>query len=322
VLTNSRVRSGLASRPSGRPWRDKPHCGSIRVDETYIKIRGQWRYLYRAIDKHGNPVDFLLTVKRDLEAAKRFFRKALKDQPLLSPDRIGTDGAGAYPPAIAAARKDGLLARTPGHAVAEHAVWRAFVVRVLRDDRTRSFVVKKAPHAPTWRRSMPGSRTSPSHGRHGRRPSAALCSASLACRDACRKSEAAMPFVCVMQPAREFLGAAGAKQRRTQMTEKAGKPQGATDDPFADFEWDGTEPEPAGESYSAAEVEAVENDPGLRAVLQMLEASDAETGDARLEMIRLAMRHARKVGLSTPPSPELMAELTAGLPVKRYYGTN
>ena len=33
----------------------KPHCGSIRVDETYIKIRGQWRYLYRAIDKHGTP---------------------------------------------------------------------------------------------------------------------------------------------------------------------------------------------------------------------------------------------------------------------------
>jgi transposase, IS6 family len=51
----------------------KPHCGSIRIDETYIKIRGQWRYLYRAIDKHGTPVDFLLTAKRDLEAAKRFF---------------------------------------------------------------------------------------------------------------------------------------------------------------------------------------------------------------------------------------------------------
>src|SRR3954465_5865347 len=98
----------------------KPHCGSIRVDETYIKARGQGRYLYRAIDKHGTPVDFLLTAKRDLEAAKRFFRKALQDQPLLSPDRIGTDGAGAYPPAIAAARKDGLLARTPAHYVTKH----------------------------------------------------------------------------------------------------------------------------------------------------------------------------------------------------------
>jgi len=98
----------------------KPHCGSIRVDETYIKIRGQWRYLYRAIDKHGNPVDFLLTAQRDLDAAKRFFRKALQEEPLLSPDRIGTDGAGAYPPAIAESRKAGLLARTPVHYITKH----------------------------------------------------------------------------------------------------------------------------------------------------------------------------------------------------------
>src|SRR5829696_3577504 len=95
----------------------KPHCGSVRIDETSIKIRGQWRYLYRAIDKHGTPVDFLLTAKRDLEAAKRFFRKALQDQPLLSPDRIGTDGAGTYPPAIVAARESGLLACNPIHYV-------------------------------------------------------------------------------------------------------------------------------------------------------------------------------------------------------------
>src|SRR4051795_12592683 len=98
----------------------KLHCGSIRVDETYIKVRGQWRYLYRAIDKHGAPVDFLLTATRDLEAAERFFRKMLQEEPLLSPDRIGTDGAGAYPPALTAARKDGLLARTPVHYVTKH----------------------------------------------------------------------------------------------------------------------------------------------------------------------------------------------------------
>ncbi len=91
-----------------------------RVDETYIRIRGQWRYLYRAIDKHGRPADFLLTAKRDLEAAKRFFRKMLQDQPLLSPNRIGTDAAGPYPPAIRAARKAGLLARTPLHYVMKH----------------------------------------------------------------------------------------------------------------------------------------------------------------------------------------------------------
>ena len=50
---------------------------------------------------------------RDLKAARRFFRKMLKDGPLLAPDRIGTDGAGPYPPAIAAARKDGLLPHEP-----------------------------------------------------------------------------------------------------------------------------------------------------------------------------------------------------------------
>jgi hypothetical protein len=91
----------------------KPHCGSIRIDETYVKIRGQWRYLYRAIDKHGNPVDFLLTAKRDLDAAKRFFRKMLKDQPLLAPDRIGTDGAKTFPAAIKACEEAGLLPQNP-----------------------------------------------------------------------------------------------------------------------------------------------------------------------------------------------------------------
>jgi transposase, IS6 family len=98
----------------------KPHCGSVRIDETYIKVRGQWRYLYRAVDKHGAPVDFLLTANRDLDAAKRFFRKMLEDQPLLAPDRIGTDGASSYPPAIVAARSDRLLPRAPLHYVTKH----------------------------------------------------------------------------------------------------------------------------------------------------------------------------------------------------------
>ena len=102
-----------------RPFR-KPHCGSIRVDETYVRIRGEWRYLYRAIDKHGEAVDFLLTARRDLEAAKRFFRKILKDGPLLSPDRIGTDKAGTYPGAIATARNEGRLARDTVHHVTKH----------------------------------------------------------------------------------------------------------------------------------------------------------------------------------------------------------
>lgn len=50
-----------------------PHCGSIRFDETYVKIRGQRRAHYRAVNKYGAPVNFLLTAFRDLVAAKRIF---------------------------------------------------------------------------------------------------------------------------------------------------------------------------------------------------------------------------------------------------------
>lgn len=46
----------------------RPQCGSVRIDETSIKVRGQWRYLYRAIDKHGAAVDVLLTAQRDTDA--------------------------------------------------------------------------------------------------------------------------------------------------------------------------------------------------------------------------------------------------------------
>ncbi len=89
----------------------RSHCGSIRVDETYVKIRGKRRYLYRAINKHGVPMDFPPTAKRGLDAPKRFFGKMLKDQPLLGPHKIGADGAKLYPTAISDVTKGGL---TPG----------------------------------------------------------------------------------------------------------------------------------------------------------------------------------------------------------------
>ncbi|MFC0134262.1 DDE-type integrase/transposase/recombinase [Massilia eurypsychrophila] len=47
------------------------------MDETYIKVNGVWKYLYRSVDKQGKTVDFLLTAKRDMTAAKRFFDKAM-----------------------------------------------------------------------------------------------------------------------------------------------------------------------------------------------------------------------------------------------------
>jgi len=58
--------------------RKKPVKGSWRMDETYIKLNGKWAYLYRAVDKEGNTIDFLLRAKRDAIAAKAFFRKAVQ----------------------------------------------------------------------------------------------------------------------------------------------------------------------------------------------------------------------------------------------------
>src|SRR5215471_18449750 len=57
----------------------KPTNKSYRIDETYIKVKGKDRYLYRALDSTGQTIDFLLTAKRDQQAAKRFFRKTLLD---------------------------------------------------------------------------------------------------------------------------------------------------------------------------------------------------------------------------------------------------
>ena len=54
----------------------RPVGGNWRMDETYIKVKGDWRYLYRAVDKQGKTVDFLLTAKRDKAAALRFFQRA------------------------------------------------------------------------------------------------------------------------------------------------------------------------------------------------------------------------------------------------------
>lgn len=65
--------------------------GSWRVDETYVKIKGRWVYLYRAVDKAGKTVDFLLRAKRDVAAAKAFFRRAFANHGRL-PRKITLDG--------------------------------------------------------------------------------------------------------------------------------------------------------------------------------------------------------------------------------------
>ena len=66
----------------------KPTNDSWRVDETYIKVKGQWMYLYRAVDSEGNTIDFYLSKIRDKKATKRFFKKALRFFMPLSPESL------------------------------------------------------------------------------------------------------------------------------------------------------------------------------------------------------------------------------------------
>ncbi len=78
--------------------RKRPVGASWRLDETYVKVKGVWKYLYRAVDKAGATVDFLLTAKRDRKAALRFLRKAIGQHGV--PKKITIDKSGANTVAI------------------------------------------------------------------------------------------------------------------------------------------------------------------------------------------------------------------------------
>jgi transposase, IS6 family len=95
--------------------RIRPHLrlsnGSWRVDETYVRVKGRWMYLYRAVDSRGQTIDFLLSGKRDAEAAKRFFRKALGQPHTVNPRTITVDKNPAYPCAVEQMKADGELWR-------------------------------------------------------------------------------------------------------------------------------------------------------------------------------------------------------------------
>jgi transposase-like protein len=88
------------ARPVGDSW---------RVDETYIKVRGQWVYLYRAVDKEGRTADFLLSKRRDVAAAKRFFSRATRQHG--APRVITLDGYAASHRAVAELKAAGTLPR-------------------------------------------------------------------------------------------------------------------------------------------------------------------------------------------------------------------
>src|SRR5262245_15105674 len=96
-------RGSLDHQPVGGQYRPQleeafhrrkcPVLVSWRMDQTYIKVKGQWYYLYRAVDKHGQTIDFLLMEHRDTEAALRFLKKAIRRNGL--PETITIDGSDA-----------------------------------------------------------------------------------------------------------------------------------------------------------------------------------------------------------------------------------
>jgi transposase-like protein len=86
-----------------------PTNDSWRVDETYIEIKGAWKYLHRAVDSMGNTLDFMLSAKRDGKAAARFFRKTLKANHTQTPRVVNVDKNAAYPKAVETLKKEKTL---------------------------------------------------------------------------------------------------------------------------------------------------------------------------------------------------------------------
>jgi transposase, IS6 family len=93
--------------------RCRPHLNSTndfyRVDETYIKMKQQWHYLYRAVDSQGQTLDCLLSPTRDADAAERFFRQVLQASHTLAPRVITVDKNAAYPPAFESLQQEKTL---------------------------------------------------------------------------------------------------------------------------------------------------------------------------------------------------------------------
>ena len=89
----------------------KPTNKSYRIDETYIKVKGKDRYLYRALDSSGQTIDFLLTAKRDQAAAKRFLRRAIEASGNPMPRVMNVDKNPAYPAAVEALKAEGTIPR-------------------------------------------------------------------------------------------------------------------------------------------------------------------------------------------------------------------
>lgn len=96
-------------------WYKQRYSRRWYLDETYIKVRGEWKYLYRAIDEHGNTLDFYLSHRRNAKAAKRFIKKLLKASPDGHASVINTDKNPAYHQAIGELKQEQSLKATVKH---------------------------------------------------------------------------------------------------------------------------------------------------------------------------------------------------------------
>ena len=94
--------------------------GSWRVDETYVRVGGRWKYLFRAVDKHGRLIDFMLADRRNTKAAYRLLRKALKIMSAYPPASITTDKLSSYPTAILRLQNEGLLPKDVAHRTSKY----------------------------------------------------------------------------------------------------------------------------------------------------------------------------------------------------------
>jgi transposase, IS6 family len=102
-----------------RPYQGH-RSGSWRVDETYVRVGGKWNYLFRAVDKHGRLIDFMLSDRRDTGAAYRFLRKALEMMRDYSPSSITTDRLASYSKAIRRLQSEGLLLKDVVHRTSKY----------------------------------------------------------------------------------------------------------------------------------------------------------------------------------------------------------
>jgi len=95
----------------------KSTSDSWKLDETYVKIKGSWHYLYRAIDKQSNTLGWMLSKNRNKQSAKRFFKKLLGNKHTLNPRVINVDKSPTFPPALSELQSENIMRDTKLRAI-------------------------------------------------------------------------------------------------------------------------------------------------------------------------------------------------------------